>query len=81
MSVRRSLILLTIVALALPVASFGLQSIPAVAPATSEEENLLFHTVGYGDVEVTINAIGSIAADKNRAPEPDGSGPGGRNSG
>ncbi|MFO7323374.1 MAG: efflux RND transporter periplasmic adaptor subunit [Chloroflexota bacterium] len=64
MSVRRSLILLTIVALALPVASFGLQSIPAVAPATSEEENLLFHTVGYGDVEVTINAIGSIAADK-----------------
>lgn len=62
MSVRRSIFVLTLVTLALPVAVFSIR-----ANRTQNErpdQNLQQYTVTRGDVEVTVTAIGTVEADQ-----------------
>ena len=62
MSVRRTIIVLTLVTLALPAVVF---SIRANRPQTdTTDQNLQQYTVTRGDVEVTVTAIGTVEADQ-----------------
>lgn len=61
MSVRRSLILLTLLTLILPVAVFSLRANRPQAPVP----NLQTYVVERGDVDVTISAVGKVDADRN----------------
>ncbi|MEP7292082.1 MAG: efflux RND transporter periplasmic adaptor subunit [Chloroflexota bacterium] len=61
MSVRRSLFVLTLLTLTLPVAVFSLRANRPAAPLP----NLQRYTVERGDVDVTISAVGKVDADRS----------------
>jgi HlyD family secretion protein len=63
MSVRRSIVVLSLAVLAAPAAFFAVranQMANQPAPAASFQ----LHTVGLGDVELTVSAVGRIEADR-----------------
>ena len=61
MSVRRTLIFLTILVLLLPVCAFGV-SAAQLMRARKPDENLHFYTVAQGDVALFVTGIGKIDA-------------------
>lgn len=61
MSVRRSLFVLTLLTLILPLAVFSLRANRPQAPVP----NLQTYVVERGDVDVTISAVGKVDADRN----------------
>ncbi len=62
MSVRRSLLLLTLITFLLPVAVYSRQANQAETAQEAESANIQLHTVTFGDVAVEVNAIGSVEA-------------------
>ena len=60
MSVRRSLILLTVLTLVIPAVVFGYRTNRPQQPASNIQE----YTVQRGDVEVAVTAVGSVDADR-----------------
>ena len=62
MSIRRSLFVLTLITLILPVLVLAQQAGQTQATASVQSENIQLHTVERGDVAVVVNAIGSIEA-------------------
>jgi RND family efflux transporter MFP subunit len=62
MSVRRSVIVLTLVTLLLPVVVLGVRASQTAAPAVST--NLQTHTVAAGSVERTVSALGRVEPDR-----------------
>lgn len=62
MSVRRSIIVLTLITLALPVAVFSIRA--NRNQSERPDRNLQQYTVTRGDVEVTVTAIGTVEADQ-----------------
>src|SRR5215216_8163645 len=62
MSVRRSLIVLSLVTAIAPVAAFSSRT--TQMQAANPTQNLRVHTIGRGDVIVTISAVGEIEADE-----------------
>ena len=63
MSVRRSLIVLTLLTLILPAAVFAIR---ANRPATTTT-NLQTYTVERGDLDVAVSAVGKVEADRSAA--------------
>lgn len=63
MSIRRALILLTLLTLILPVIVFGSQQGPADAESAQQLANLQLYRVERGMVELSVSALGSIEAD------------------
>lgn len=61
MSVRRSLLVLTLLTLILPTAVFSLRARRLAAPQPS----LQTYIVGRGNVDVTVSAVGAIEADRS----------------
>ena len=61
MTVRRSLILLTLVTFVIPLVTLADSMTPRAQPAATSD-NLQLHTVGPGMVEVVVSAVGSIEA-------------------
>lgn len=61
MSVRRTLVLLTLLTLALPAAVFALRANRPQTPVS----NLQRYTVARGDVDVTVSAVGQAEADRS----------------
>lgn len=64
MSIRRSLLVLTLVTLILPIAVFAQRTGQNQMAAATQNANLQLHTVERGDVAVVVNAIGSIEANE-----------------
>jgi multidrug efflux pump subunit AcrA (membrane-fusion protein) len=62
MSIRRSLFVLTLITLILPVLVLAQQAGQSRIQASVQSENIQLHTVERGDVAVVVNAIGSIEA-------------------
>ena len=65
MSVRRSLLVLTLITLLLPVVVYSLQAQTAEKAQETESANIQLHTVAKGDVSVEVNAIGSVEASEH----------------
>ncbi|MCA9884293.1 MAG: efflux RND transporter periplasmic adaptor subunit [Anaerolineae bacterium] len=63
MSIRRALILLAVLTIALPVIVFGTQQGPASSEAATQLSNLQLYRVEPGTVQLAISALGSIEAD------------------
>jgi HlyD family secretion protein len=63
MSIRRSIIVLIIITLALPAVFFAVRANRA-ASQDAPASQLQLYTVGRGDVELTVSAIGQIEADQ-----------------
>jgi HlyD family secretion protein len=63
MSIRRSLFVLTIITLVLPVIVLAQQASQAALSAGVQSQNIQLHPVERGDVLVLVNAIGAIEAD------------------
>ncbi|MBC7810573.1 MAG: efflux RND transporter periplasmic adaptor subunit [Burkholderiales bacterium] len=66
MGVRRSLVVLTIATVGLPIAMLSSRANDVVVQAQTEQtrlESLQLHTVGRGRVEVTVSALGAVEAD------------------
>lgn len=65
MSVRGSLIFLSFLTLATPVAALGTMAyLEAQAAETTADTSIEFHTVQRGSVEVTVSAVGTIEAEE-----------------
>jgi HlyD family secretion protein len=67
MGVRRSLVVLTIATVGLPVAVLSSRANEVVVQAQTEQqrlESLQLHRVGRGRVEVTVSALGEVEADE-----------------
>lgn len=64
MSVRRSLFILTILTLVIPVAVFGYRTNRPQQPAST---NIQEYQVEVGDVDVAVTAVGSVDADRTAA--------------
>ncbi|MCI0351326.1 MAG: efflux RND transporter periplasmic adaptor subunit, partial [Acidobacteriales bacterium] len=62
MSIRRSIFVLTLITLALPVLVFSIRA--NRAQDERPDQNLQQYTVVRGDVEVTVTAIGTVEADQ-----------------
>ncbi len=62
MSVRRSLLVLTIIIFALPLAIFAAR---ANRPASSVGTDVQTYTIALGDVDSTISAIGAVEAERS----------------
>jgi HlyD family secretion protein len=62
MSIRRSLFVLTIITLILPVMVLAQQAGQTQMAASVQSENIQLHTVDRGNVALVVNAIGSIEA-------------------
>lgn len=62
MSVRRSIIVLALVTLALPIVVFALRANRSAD--VSPSQNLQRYTVARGDVELTVTALGTVQADQ-----------------
>jgi HlyD family secretion protein len=62
MSIRRSLFVLTVITLILPVMVLAQQAGQTQMAASVQSENIQLHTVDRGDVALVVNAIGSIEA-------------------
>lgn len=65
MSIRRSILVLSVVTLALPVIVF-VASASRLANTPSPDRSLQLHTVGRGTIEVTVSAIGTVEANRIR---------------
>ena len=61
MSVRRSLIVLTLLTLIVPVAVFAIRANRPSTPAT----NLQTYTVERGDIDVAVSTVGKVEADRS----------------
>jgi HlyD family secretion protein len=64
MSIRRSLFVLTLVTLILPLAVFAQRANQPAASLTIESENIQLYTIEKGDVAVVVNAIGAVEANQ-----------------
>ena len=67
MGVRRSILIMTIATLGLPVGVYATQTQQQqqqAATAAAEAESLMYHTIARGDVNLTISAIGVIEVDQ-----------------
>lgn len=64
MSIIRSLIVLTVVSLILPIVVFGQQMQAPQTNGPVQRENIQLHTVQQDDVAVVVNAIGSVEANE-----------------
>ncbi len=62
MSVRRSLIFLTILVLTLPICAFGVNA-AQLMQAREPDQNLRFYVASYGDVALFVTGIGKIEAE------------------
>jgi RND family efflux transporter MFP subunit len=62
MSIRRSLFVLTLITLVLPVVVLAQRASQTQISAAVQRENIQLHTVERGDVALVVNAIGSIEA-------------------
>jgi HlyD family secretion protein len=62
MSIRRTLFVLTLITLILPVMVLAQRSSQTQIAASAQSENIQLHTVERGNVAVVVNAIGSIEA-------------------
>src|SRR5690606_31035455 len=63
MSIRRSLFVLAVITLVLPVVVLAQQASQAALSAAVQSQNIQLHPVERGDVLVLVNAIGAIEAD------------------
>src|SRR4051794_32464214 len=61
MSVRRSLVVLTLLTLILPVAVFAIRANRPAAAAS----NLQTFTVARGDIDVAVSTVGKVEADRS----------------
>jgi len=67
MGVRRSILIMTIATLGLPVGVYATQTqqqLQQAATAAVEAESLMYHTIARGGVNVTISAVGAIEVDQ-----------------
>ena len=64
MSIRRSLFMMTLLVVILPVAVFASRANEAELAASVQSENIQLYTVENGNVAVVVNAIGSVEANE-----------------